>query len=432
MREGRYWVGLLILALLGATVASFLVAARSWWMPPEVTAQGHMVDDVIHILLVLGALFFVVAQFFLAFPLLRRGAPTPGGFTPPSLLRMPGIAAVAAVLVLVVADTTVLALSERDWFRLYSAPPRDALQVEVVGRQFQWYFRYPGPDGMLGRVDPRLVSTENPLGLDPRDPAGADDVVTVNDLRLPAGRPVALHITAVDVIHSFNVPAFRVKQDAVPGRVVTVWTTPLRPGTYEVACAQLCGVGHYTMRATATVETPEAFARWVASQEAARRGETPPTPPLAPPAPGPAGLPAPGAGASPVAFTVVAGQGPSNAGLNFDGTAGGHLVFTVPVGARVRLTLVNRGALPHSLQVVPGTASPPPAALPQPAFPGAETPSPGVGTGPGQTAEATFVARAPGRYLLICGVPGHAVAGMYAVLDVSPSASVRPRATVQY
>lgn len=424
MRDGRHWVGVLILVLLAGTLVSFVVAARTWWMPPRVSVQGRMVDEVIHILLGLGAVYFVVAQFFLALPLLRRGQPNPEGFTPSPWTRMPGLAAVLAVAVLVVADTTVLALSERDWFRLYSPPPSDALPIEVVGRQFQWYFRYPGPDGKLGRVDPRLISPDNPMGLDRADPAAADDIVTVNDLRLPVGRPVAFHITAVDVIHSFNLPNFRVKQDAVPGRIVTVWTTPDRTGTYEVACAQLCGVGHYTMRATVTVESAQAFAQWVASQEAGQRS-------LPPSGAGPAAGDL-AAGRGPVArFSLVAGQTPANGGLNFNGATGGHLVLTVPEGAQVELTLVNQGALPHSLQVVPEATTPPPTAEAQPAFPGAETPNPQVGAGPGQTAQASFVASRPGRYLLICGVPGHAVVGMYAVLEVSPQASTRPHMSVK-
>jgi cytochrome c oxidase subunit 2 len=235
-----------------------------------------MVDEVMYTLLGVSTVFFVTAQFFLAFPLMRRRRQGGnGGFTPPSLMRMPGIAAILAVAALVIADTTVLALSERDWFRLHSAPPANALEIQVVGRQFQWYFRYPGPDGRLGRVDPGLISPGNPLGQDPADPAGADDVVTANDLHLIVGRPVAFHITSLDVLHSFNLPNFRIKQDAVPGGTVTVWTTPDRAGAYEIACAQLCGVGHYLMRGAVTVESPEAFAAWIAAQEAVKKSALP-------------------------------------------------------------------------------------------------------------------------------------------------------------
>lgn len=275
-QAGHWWLGLLILGVLTGSLVSFAAATRSWWLPLQASIQGHMVDGVIYTLFGVSAVFFVVAQFFLAFPLMRRRPPRgDAGFTPPPLTRMPGIAAILAVAVLVVADTTVLALSERDWFRLHGAPPANALQIQVVGRQFQWYFRYAGPDGRMGRVDPQFISPGSPLGQDPADPAGADDVVTVNDLHLVVGRPVAFHITSVDVLHSFNLPNFRIKQDAVPGTTVTVWMTPERAGSYEVACAQLCGIGHYLMRGAVTVESPEAFAAWIASQEAARKPASP-------------------------------------------------------------------------------------------------------------------------------------------------------------
>ncbi len=264
------WLGLLLVALLCGTVLSFAAAIRRWGPLPLASVQGRMIDHVIGTWLAIAAVFFVAAQFFLALPLLRGGRRGDQAFIPPALTRMPGIAAVTTVAVLLVADGMVLAMSEAAWFRLYSAPPAGALQIDVRGRQFTWVFRYPGPDGRLGRTDPRLISPSNPFGRDPADPTGADDIVTVNDLHLPVGRPATFRISALDVIHGFNIPSFRLKQDAVPGRLVTVWATPDRVGTYEIACAQLCGIGHYTMRGTVTVESPRAFAKWMASQAAAR------------------------------------------------------------------------------------------------------------------------------------------------------------------
>ncbi len=266
--RGAWWFGVLLLALLLASLASFFVAARVWWLPVRASEQAPMVDGILDALFVIGLVFFVAAQVFLAVPLMRRRAAA-GPFVPPPLTRMPGIGAIIAVLVLVIADATVLALSERDWFRMFSPPPADALRIEVVGRQFMWQFRYPGPDGRFGRTNLRFVTSGNPFGMDPDDPANAQNVVTVNEMHVVVGRPVVLQITALDVIHSFNLPNFRLKQDAVPGRPVTVWTTPDRAGTYEITCAQLCGVGHYTMRGIVVVQSPGAFAAWMASQRAA-------------------------------------------------------------------------------------------------------------------------------------------------------------------
>lgn len=133
-----------------------------------------------------------------------------------------------------------------------------------------------------------------------------------------------------------------------------------------------------------------------------------------------------GRAAGAAAFALVASQTPANGELNFNGTDKGQLVITVPVGAAVQLTLSNKGSLPHSLQIIPYTDHPPAQAAPAPAFPGAETKNPAVGIVKGQTAVAQFTASKPGKYLLICGFPGHALLGMYGVFQVSPSASTNP------
>jgi sulfocyanin len=142
-------------------------------------------------------------------------------------------------------------------------------------------------------------------------------------------------------------------------------------------------------------------------------------------------LPGPGASgaAKQAAFTVVAGQGGANGGLNFNGTSKGKLIITVPLGAAVQITLTNKGDLPHSLQIIPYTATPPSTAAAKPAFPGAETPNPQTGVNKGQSAVAKFTASKPGKYLFICGFPGHALLGMYGVFEVSSSASTAPSMT---
>ena len=149
------------------------------------------------------------------------------------------------------------------------------LVVRVVAQQFQWNFHYPGDDGVFGRTLPSLIDeVENPVGLDHDDPAGEDDVVKRNVLRIPVGRDIVAHITSKDVIHGFNLPEFRVKQDAVPGRRVPVTftasmtTEQLRETVgderrqFEIACAQLCGLGHYRMRGFVRVITDEEYAAW--------------------------------------------------------------------------------------------------------------------------------------------------------------------------
>jgi len=143
----------------------------------------------------------------------------------------------------------------------------EAVVVHVVAEQFAWNIHYPGPDGVFGRKSPDLVDTvTNPLGIDRDDPNAQDDITTLNELHLPVNRPVIVHLSSKDVIHSFGIPQMRVKQDAVPGLNIPVWFEPIQTGDYEIACAQLCGIGHYRMRAFVTVHTQADFDTWIAGQ----------------------------------------------------------------------------------------------------------------------------------------------------------------------
>src|SRR5918992_3087919 len=155
-------------------------------------------------------------------------------------------------------------------------PENEALIVQVTGEQFAWNMHYPGPDRVFGRTDVTLLDLQsNPLGLDRSDPAAMDDVTTVNQLYLPVNRPIIVRLRTKDVIHSFGVPEFRVKQDAIPGLTIPIWFVPTvttadmrsRMGKpefqYEIACAQLCGIGHARMRGFVTVQTGEEFQKWM-------------------------------------------------------------------------------------------------------------------------------------------------------------------------
>jgi cytochrome c oxidase subunit II len=158
-------------------------------------------------------------------------------------------------------------------------PPTEAMMVQVTGEQFAWNVHYAGPDGKFGRTDLKLLDLQsNPLGLDREDPAAKDDVTTVNQLYLPVNKPVVVRLRSKDVIHSFGVPEFRVKQDAIPGLTIPIWFVPntttaemrAKKGNpefqYEIACAQLCGLGHARMRGFVTVQTAEEFKKWMDDQ----------------------------------------------------------------------------------------------------------------------------------------------------------------------
>ncbi len=165
--------------------------------------------------------------------------------------------------------------------------PADSTEVRVVAEQFAWNIHYPGPDGVFGRTDVKLVDTQaNPLGLDRSDPAAKDDVTTINQLHLPADRPVLIQLSSKDVIHSFALQEMRVKQDIIPGTMIPVWFVPTvtteemqkRTGNpefgYEIACAQLCGLGHYRMKGYMTIHTAEGFQKWMDEQQAELGTET--------------------------------------------------------------------------------------------------------------------------------------------------------------
>lgn len=160
-------------------------------------------------------------------------------------------------------------------------PPAESTRVRVVAEQFAWNVHYPGPDGLFGRTDVKLIDLQaNPLGLDREDPAAKDDVTTINQLHLPADRPALLTLSSKDVIHSFALQEMRIKQDVIPGMGIQVWFVPkvtteemrARKGepefNYEIACAQLCGLGHYRMRGYVTIHRPEGFQKWMDERQA--------------------------------------------------------------------------------------------------------------------------------------------------------------------
>ena len=149
----------------------------------------------------------------------------------------------------------------------------DATAIRVIAQQFGWNVRYPGKDGVFGKQDMSLITSENPLGVDKSDPHSKDDIQTLNELHVPVNKPVIIHLTSKDVIHSFKVISLRVCQDAIPGMQIPVWFKPLQEGRYQINCAQLCGAGHYNMSlGMLTVESQEKFDKWQAEQSKAPSG----------------------------------------------------------------------------------------------------------------------------------------------------------------
>jgi cytochrome c oxidase subunit 2 len=146
--------------------------------------------------------------------------------------------------------------------------PKDAVQFEVVGKQWGWNFRLPGKDGKLGTTKIKYITDDNPFGINPKDPNGKDDVlIEDDDLHLPLGVPIKMNLRSIDVLHNFYVPQFRAKMDLVPGMVTYFWLEPTRTGTFDILCAELCGLGHHAMRGTVVVDDKTAFNEWLGEQE---------------------------------------------------------------------------------------------------------------------------------------------------------------------
>ncbi len=231
-------------------------------MPMPASAHAGELDLIMTLVHVVVGVVFIGWLAFLTWVLIRyRRSRQPHADIAGLQSRAPGrveIAVVAAEVILL----AVFALPA--WIALAGGPPRGTspLVVRVVAEQFAWNAHYAGADGAFGDTHLHLVGPGNPLGLD-RSGAGADDVVAANRIPLIKDRPVMIQLSSKDVIHSFGLPNFRVKMDAIPGMLVPVWFTPTVAGSFDLVCSQLCGLGHYRMRAVVEVVDEAVFARFI-------------------------------------------------------------------------------------------------------------------------------------------------------------------------
>lgn len=215
-------------------------------LPESASTYGPKVDQIFWaILWITGFFFFLVQGGLLYFIVKYRARP---GREASYVHGNTALEVVWTVIPALILLGLTLA-SQKVWreIRYPDQQPESAVQVEILAEQFAWNVRYPGPDGQM----------ETP-----------DDVTTINQLHLPVGQVASIRIKSKDVIHSFFVPEFRVKQDAVPGLPTQIWLEPTRAGQFDILCAELCGLGHYRMRGFATTESPEAFQAWLQETKA--------------------------------------------------------------------------------------------------------------------------------------------------------------------
>lgn len=251
------------------------------WLPAQASAHAADIDFVLGLehWSMLALFVFFLAYFVYVLFRFRRGANPAASYTGMrsrwSLWVVAGMA-LAELALLVVFELP--AWSER----IDELPsPEEATVVRVVAEQFAWNVHYPGPDRTFGRTEIALISAGNPLGLDRSDPAAKDDITAINQLTVPVNHPVLVHLTSKDVIHSFTLYELRVKQDAIPGTDSPVWFIPTvttdemraRLGKpdfeFEIACSQLCGLGHYRMRGFLNVKTDAGYQAYLAQEAAA-------------------------------------------------------------------------------------------------------------------------------------------------------------------
>jgi cytochrome c oxidase subunit II len=245
---------------------SILQSVGQWWLPVAISQHAVAYDVQFTRTLVVAGIIFVAAQSALVAVVWRfRDRGTAAGKIETSQsgrLEFYWTAATAIVFL------GLLALGGRIWAGVqFTAAPAGAEKIEVLGKQFAWSFRYAGPDGRFGRTNIRFVNDAagNSFGLDPDDPSGKDDIVSAT-LHVPSGRTVELTLTSQDVIHSFFVRELRMKQDLVPGMRIPLHFLANVPGTYEIPCAELCGLGHSQMHTTMIVMPPDAYDRWKREQ----------------------------------------------------------------------------------------------------------------------------------------------------------------------
>ena len=240
----------------------------SWWLPPDISTHGHQIDNIIILLHWFMGILFVGWGIFLAYTLWKFRA-RPGHTADYHGVRTHASSYVEA-FVAVVEVFFLVGLSIPVWAEMKAEPPTPQeadVVVRIVAEQFAWNVHYPGPDGKFGKTDVSKVGGDNPLGIDWDDAAAKDDVTTINQFHFPVNKNILVNLTSKDVIHSFFLPVMRVKQDAIPGMTVPVWFEAKETGeNFEIACAQLCGLGHYRMKGFFHVDTEEGYNAWLAEQ----------------------------------------------------------------------------------------------------------------------------------------------------------------------
>ncbi|MEL6915336.1 MAG: cytochrome c oxidase subunit II [Pseudomonadota bacterium] len=254
---------IVVIALLAVVIGSILFHLLSpWWWTPIASNWGY-IDTTLVITFWITGIVFAAVVLFMAYCVwrYRHEEGRVAVFDPENRRLELWLTAVTGLGV-----AAMLAPGLIVW-KQFVTVPEEATEVEVFAQQWSWSFRLPGADGRLGTTDALLVTRDNPLGLNPRDRFGQDDIIVeARDLHLPVDRPVKMVLRSVDVLHNFYVPEFRAKMDMVPGMITFFWFTPTRTGEFEILCAELCGINHAFMRGYVQVEEEADYEVWLLEQ----------------------------------------------------------------------------------------------------------------------------------------------------------------------
>jgi cytochrome c oxidase subunit 2 len=213
------------------------------WFPKNISTFGGEIDAVFWLIFYITGIGFILSEAIIVYSIIRhrrRDGRKASFISGEKMSEFAWVLVPAAIVLLL--DLGIDLVGSKAWSKVKGETPAGDVQVQVTGKQFNWNFTYPGPDGKFGTTD---------------------DLMLENELHVPVNKKVRLALQAEDVIHSFFVPVMRLKQDCIPGREISAWFEATETGEYEIGCAELCGYGHYTMRGFLYVHTDEEYAGWL-------------------------------------------------------------------------------------------------------------------------------------------------------------------------
>jgi cytochrome c oxidase subunit II len=269
-------IAFLVFGLIGVWWCNDMFYGKTLFPQGAASEMGQKIDLMLYITIGITGVVFVITQtllFWFAFKYQERDDRKAFYFPHNTKLELLWTTVPAIFL------TVLVVFGLKYWFKITGEAPKNAVVIEITGHQFGWEFRYPGPDGILGKKDYRLTKGANSLGVDFSDPASRDDIHVSGTVHIPVGKPIKFVINSQDVIHDVGLSHFRMKMDAVPGIPTTLWFTPLytteemkvRSGdpnfVYEISCDQMCGKGHFSMRGVIIVESEADYEKWLSTQK---------------------------------------------------------------------------------------------------------------------------------------------------------------------